>query len=201
MSYRHRIYQVPKTFIEDARNVSSIEEFKEVYAKYCHKDVSFAGCCEDDFFPLYYIGQELFDYGDRSEVGERMYDYGTPLFPNHEIDKKYEHYKPIILSEEGLAFSIEFIKNQVANIYADLLREESSDKWKKNISQLDRMKLHIKSVYEAWRPEFGDYTAYNLNKSTDELALSWLWEHQIWDLIRIYKTFDWNNYALIFYGW
>lgn len=201
MSYRHRIYRVPKSFVEEAQQLTSLEEFIPFYKKYCHKDVHTDVLDEGETLPLYYIGKELFDYGDRSEVGEKMYNYGSPLFSNETLTNMYDHYKPVVLSEEGLLFSIEFLKNQVADIYEDLLREESSNKWKKGISQFDRMKHHIESVYQTWRPEFGNYTVYNLNKGTDELVMSWLWEHQIWDLVRIYKTFDWDNYSMIFYGW
>ena len=205
MSYRHRIYKVPKAFVEEAYQCKNMDDFYEVYIKYCHKDVHIAqlkkelsdgGC-----YPLFYIGQELFDYGDRSEVVNEMYPHSTPLFSSEELTNRYDHYKPAVMSDEGVVASIEWMKNLIVGIYEDLLREESNVCWKKSIDQFTRMKQHIASVLDTWKPEFGDYTAYNLSKTTDEIVSSWLWEHQIWDLVRIYKTFDWNNYAMIFYGW
>lgn len=49
--------------------------------------------------------------------------------------------------------------------------------------------------------DFGDYTAINTNKEKESLVSSWLYEHTIFDLVRIYKTFDWENKCLLFMGW
>lgn len=206
MSYRLRIYQVPKAFVEESKNCSNMADFHNVYRKYCHQDVHIDELKtlveeENSLYPLYYVGKELFDYGDRSDVAKTVYGQSPPLFPSETLSEIYEHYKPVVMSEETLKASIEWMRQIIVDIYKDLLREVSDDIWKRNLSQADRMRHHIESVLQTWEPEFGDYTAYNLNKGTDEIVASWLWEHQIWDLVRIYKTFDWDNYSLIFYGW
>ena len=38
-------------------------------------------------------------------------------------------------------------------------------------------------------------------KEKECLVSSWLYEHTIFDLVRIYKTFDWENKCLLFMGW
>ena len=44
------------------------------------------------------------------------------------------------------------------------------------------------------------YYPYNLNDK-DKLVNSWLYEYEIFELVFILKTFDWENYSLLFYGW
>ena len=57
MSYRHRIYKLPKSFIEDCRACNTKEDFQNIYIKYCtderiNKDQLEA----ENYWPLYHLG-------------------------------------------------------------------------------------------------------------------------------------------------
>ena len=41
----------------------------------------------------------------------------------------------------------------------------------------------------------------DLDESHDQIDQSCLHAHEILELVRIYKTFDWNSNAMLFYGW
>jgi hypothetical protein len=43
--------------------------------------------------------------------------------------------------------------------------------------------------------------AINLDPEDECITNSWLYEHQIFELVRLYKTIDWDNKCLLFYGW
>lgn len=43
-------------------------------------------------------------------------------------------------------------------------------------------------------------TPYNLDEG-DEITTSWKYEYSIFELVRIYKTFDWKNNVMIYYGY
>ena len=40
----------------------------------------------------------------------------------------------------------------------------------------------------------------DLDESHEWLSKSWQYEHNIFDLVRLYKSIDWDKYTLIFLG-
>ena len=201
MSYRHRIYKFPKSFVEDCRACKTKEDFHEIYFKYCTDErINKKQLEEENYWPLYYIGEELFDFGDSYENSEEMYKHGDSLFYSLELREAYDDYCPIFLDKSGLLCAIEWNRNKVADIYEDLMREKSSDRWNTQ-NQLDRMKAHIHDKVEEWRNEFfPELKPYDLS-DRPTLVSSWLFEYQIFDLVRVYKSIDWENDCIIFYGW
>lgn len=201
MSYRHRIYKLPKSFVEDCRKCQSLDDFKSIYFNYCtdtriDKDM----LTEENYWPLYYLGDQLFDFGDGYPNADEMYKHGDALFSNTDLRKVYVDNNPIVLDESGLLCAIEWNRNKVADIYEDLMREESVDIWNKQ-NQLDRMKAHIHDKVYEWRNEFFPMLKpYDLS-DRDCIVSSWLYEYQIFELVRVYKSIDWQNDCIIFYGW
>lgn len=63
-------------------------------------------------------------------------------------------------------------------------------------TQLERLQEHIRGHLRWWK-----LGACNLSEHSERVASSWLYEHTIFDLVRIYKTFDWENKRLMFCGW
>jgi hypothetical protein len=47
---------------------------------------------------------------------------------------------------------------------------------------------------------FEDSLPYNLEKK-DNITTSWKYEYSIFELVYIYKKFDWENDLLIYYGY
>lgn len=42
---------------------------------------------------------------------------------------------------------------------------------------------------------------FNLDDGKDEVTSSWKYEYSIFELVRIYKSFDWENNVMIHYGY
>jgi hypothetical protein len=42
---------------------------------------------------------------------------------------------------------------------------------------------------------------YNMDVTREGLVSSWLYEYEIFELVLLYRTFDWDKNVLIFYGW
>ena len=200
MSYRHRIYKFPKSFAEDCRACSTKEDFQKVYFKYCTDErINKDQLESENYWPLYYLGEQLFDFGSYDNA-EEIYKHGDALFYSLELRKAYDDNSPIVLDKSGLLCAIEWNRNRVADIYEDLLREKSTDKWN-NQNQFDRMKVHIKNQYEEWRNEFfPELKPYDLSDRKC-IVSSWKYEYQIFELVRVYKEIDWENDCIIFYGW
>jgi hypothetical protein len=68
----------------------------------------------------------------------------------------------------------------------------------KDIPQEISMKLfhHVHGNSIEWL----QMTPYDL-ESGDEVTTSWKYEYAIFELVRIYKTFDWENDIMIYYGY
>ena len=55
---------------------------------------------------------------------------------------------------------------------------------------------HVKSM----RLEWTHLDGFDLNDGTDEITSSWKYEYAIFELVRIYKTFDWKRNVMVYYG-
>ena len=48
--------------------------------------------------------------------------------------------------------------------------------------------------------EWLDMLPYNLTKG-DEITTAWKYEYNVFELVRIYKSFDWKKNVMVFYGY
>lgn len=55
---------------------------------------------------------------------------------------------------------------------------------------------HIRSM----RTEWVSLIPYNLERG-NEITTSWKYEYGIFELVRIYKSFDWKKNVMVWYGW
>jgi hypothetical protein len=56
---------------------------------------------------------------------------------------------------------------------------------------------HIISINSEWNM----LAPFNLDDGKDEVTSSWKYEYSIFELVRIYKSFDWENNVMIHYGY
>ena len=119
---------------------------------------------------------------------------------------RYIFVSPVFAANTGGLFGVPpgriLYENLVNNTFEESLERYNypSDIDEKEL-HYQRLLKHCKDHLRWWKPEFGDYTAINTNKEKECLVSSWLYEHTIFDLVRIYKTFDWENKCLMFMGW
>lgn len=211
MGYRQYFYEVDKSIIEEVRQCKTEEELYNVFVKngiQCDKD-EYDGQISY-YCPLYELGKNLFEFGKYYENDSEIYKHGDSLFTSNELNKRYEEYRAIICDENAILCAIEWQKQHIINMYEHLINntfEKTIERYNYP-SEIDDKELHYQRLLRHctdhlrwWKPEFGDYTAINTNKESDKVACSWLYEHTIFDLVRIYKTFDWENKCLMFMGW
>lgn len=55
---------------------------------------------------------------------------------------------------------------------------------------------HVRSMRSEWTV----LTPYDLEEG-DEVTTSWKYEYAIFELIKIYKTFDWKRNIMVYYGY
>ena len=198
MGHRYHLYSVPKTFIEETSRCQSIEDFKPVYLKYCNvpEQFEFEKC-----YAIYEIGKDLLCLEDH-KFDDEMHLHGDTLFKSVELRQRFESEDIIVLEDrEGLLAAIEWCRKQIVDNLKDLQEEKSNSKYDDR-SQLDRMKSYVQSKLYSWESYWiPDYRPYRLDPKCEKLCSHDCYDFIIWDLVRIYKTFDWENNSIILMGW
>ena len=196
MGYRQYIYSVPTWLVDEIHKCKTEDEFIKTMQKFRNEIVEYEPLDEKYYVPLYNLGEKLFEFGKYYENSDEMYKHGDSLFSSEELREQYQDYGAIVLDPSGIECAIEWFKKKVENIYQDLLQEKSDNMWDDR-SQFDRLKSHANDYLYWWKGKGPG----NLNKETDCIVNSWLYEHEYFELVRIYKTFDWDNDSMIFLGW
>lgn len=209
MSYRHRIYSLDRKTTEELHKCSSYKEYLEAVKEYASKNNLKIVCDEPQegearpYYPLYKLGKEIYNFGSRYNNANEMYKHGNSLFSSDELNEYFSEEHPIILDKSGLLCAIEYYRNCVIKEMEEVLSEAPPKCWDKR-SHIDRLKTYVDDRLRDWTvyKEWGEsHNIYNLNPESDNIVSSWYFEYQIFELVRIYKTFDWENNCMLFYGW
>ncbi len=195
MGYRHYLYAVDKELVGKIRKCKTKEELITLMKTEAPDSVSDGSEDEDSYVRLYDIGKKLFEFGKYYPNADNMYEHGDSLFTSDELNKKYADYGAIIIDPDGLKCAIDWERQHVAEIYEDLLREKSVDPFDDRSQEL-RMRDHAESYLRWWK-----YDPANMDMSSENIVSSWLYEHEYFELVRIYKTFNWGKSQIMFMGW
>lgn len=211
MGYRQYFYEVDKTIIDGFRKCQTEEELYDFCIKNgikCDKN-EYNG--EISFYcPLYHLGKQLFEFDKYYENDSEIYRHGDSLFTSNELNERYEDYGAIICDENAILCAIEWQKQHIISMYEHLIDNTFEEPIARYAypSEIDDKELHYQRLLRHckdhltwWKMPYTDITAYDIDKEHDNLVQSWLYEHTIFDLVRIYKTFDWKNKCLLFCGW
>ena len=114
----------------------------------------------------------------------------SPLF--HEDKGSAPH----VVKEHTLKTIIDVIKEDIVNYYKNLLKGDDATRYA-------MMRTHVEDTIKEWEPEFRSdiMSPINFNQKDEKLTNSWRYEYSIWELVRIYKSFDFEKNVLLFVGW
>ena len=179
---------------------------------------------------VYDFGKELYEFGKYTDFEPPKGSLKT-FFKNKELNKYYtDEHDFNIVTPEFLAYIIDSYKKIVTDYYNDMMnpffgkkverydRDNPTDflnsvkveyNYPNNkynfdfslITQEEQNSLwkiidHVRSM----RTEWTAITPYDLSRG-DEVTTSWKYEYVIFELVRIYKTFDWKKNVMIYYGY
>lgn len=133
---------------------------------------------------LWLVGKEFLkliitEYKER--VQAYYFKMSEPFFGN----KRYETSEFLKSSQRLFGESIE-----------DDYKFDFSKITDKEQTQLYNIIYHIRNMHTEW----SKLTPFNLEEE-EKVTTSWKYEYAIFELIRIYKTFDWKNNFMIYYGY
>ena len=68
---------------------------------------------------------------------------------------------------------------------------------REDIKSIDKVREFIHEKLKWWEL-FG---AIDLDETHESISDSYQYEHQIFELVRLYKSIDWETKTVLFYGW
>ena len=178
---------------------------------------------------VYEYGESLYEFGKYTEFDPPKKSL-KPFFKNKELMARYDEYDFFVVTPEFLEYIIESYKKRISDYYNDMMMPffGKSEDWTERekpttflnsiktkfkypesdhtfdfslITQEEQNALfkiieHIRSM----RPEWTHLSPYNL-KEGNGVTTSWKYEYGIFELVRIYKSFDWKRNVMIYYGY
>lgn len=189
MGYRNYIAPLKKEEYNKIKNFTKkkLYEYKKIDMK-------------DDCVSVYDIPEKaIYELGKYVEFGDEK--FFKPVFKNKKLQKEMtEEYDFFIVGKDFLKHIIEHYAEKVKKIYTELLTEGVTNEQItfKEIPQEKALAWfnHIRGNSVEWL----QLTPYNLD-SGEEVTTSWKYEYSIFELVRIYKSFDWKNNLMIYYGY
>lgn len=189
MGYRNYIARIQKNEYEKIKNFT-----KEELYKYKNEDM------DDGCIGVYNIGDKdpLYEFGKHCDFNTKgMF---KPIFLNKALQAEFTDESDFfIVGKKFLKAVIENYTDKVKKFYSELINDVTNEQITfKEIPGEKANKLfeHVRSNSFEWL----QMTPYNLDEG-NEVTTSWKYEYAIFELVRIYKTFDWKNDKMIYYGY
>ena len=138
---------------------------------------------------LFNLGRSIFEVGKRYRHYQELYEISDFLLQN--LSTPYIQPRPLIISKNGLRQMIEWMREDVFKIFENL--NDTNEYYAHNSVFVSE---EIKRKKELWK----DSNFLCLESDVPILSFTNLWEYKIFDLVRIYKEFDWEQYDLVLVG-
>lgn len=205
MSYRYRFAKAPKNYVERVSNmnIQELMEFTKV-----HNEVAYECLDENDVWLTVWniVKQtEIFDFGDCPFV-KAILSASTPLFQQKETDEYFTENCLRLCTKDTFLVGIDALRELIKQNYEKLRDSDSKEylffenkvkAWSKVSEFLDISQFSNDKQDSINRLHF----PYNIAIDDEQIVSSWEYEYAIFELVRLYKSFDWDNNYLIFLGW
>ncbi len=183
MGYRNYIGKISKEIYEQNKDLTK----KELYLKY--EDEGKGDVFDDgDSLKYYFSGDELPTYKMLHNLGKYC-DFDIDK-ETHEFFTKWKcpDTEFLVCTENVLLKIIEDYRLTVLKWY------------EKQLKTPKEAEHNYRTMVREWGGDKWNMIPYDLDKETDNIVKSWRFEYAIFDLVRIYKSFDWENDVLIYSG-
>lgn len=176
MSYHQRLAKIPKT----AQNKVAGLTFEQLESKY-----------NEHFFITNLRGyKELMYLGDVKISGTDFFSFDINQYG-------YEFH---ILTQDDLKNIIEQYYKHVQNEFTKL-NELLNPLCKNENVDYGPIISHLYSKFQIWGDTGMNWRPYNLNENRENIVDSNRYEYDVFELVRILKTFDFKKNYLILSGW
>ena len=76
-----------------------------------------------------------------------------------------------------------------------------SEEFTKEQYQLEVLKQEAQNKIDSWSGKYFGISPIDLDENKEQIAGDWSYEYAIFELVRLYKIFDWENDELVLMGW
>lgn len=197
MGYRHYFYEIPKTEIEEIKKCKTNDDFCDWAESKGYEVERYEG--EKPYCAVRHIGKEIYEFGKYVDWAFDMQNNNEPIFGTEELKEQYNDYAPVVCTQEDFLFAINTYKQKIIDFYKSRLEIDEIDKHH-GITVEEKCKRHVESQLYEWENPFG-ICPIDTDLSKSIINRSWLYEYGIFELVRVYKTFDWENNSLVLLGW
>jgi hypothetical protein len=211
MGYRNYLGSLPK------REYNKIKKFslKELY-EYKNEEWS-----DDPYNKPGHVGVYDIAYNEHYELGKYIDSFDKkffkPVFKNKETQKHYvEEHDFFVVQKEFVEELINDYSEKVKNRYkellnpffsekgdviSDFLKKENSPITEEERKQIYLLISHVKDMAMEWGVTSFLKNILPYDLEGENLISSWKYEYEIFELVRLYKTFDWKRNVMIYYGY
>lgn len=202
MGYRHYFYLVDKSKCEAIRNMTMSELCNYAKSEGVEGGDGWFSFNDNKFLDK----KEIFEFGKLywDDTADRIYSKGEPLFTDKEVQEDVSDYDPYVVGKPGVLEAIEIYKRKIIESYKDLLVDGGVQLLpggfsigREDIKSIDKVREFIHEKLKWWEL-FG---AIDLDETHESISDSYQYEHQIFELVRLYKSIDWETKTVLFYGW
>lgn len=200
MGYRHYLYAVPKKQVEEIRLCKTNDDLTDFVKRHDYPYDE-----DDGWVSLYKIGKELYELGKHSEIGFKLESERPSVFTSEELKKIYSDYGFALLTKDDFKTIIEVYRQKIVNWFQSLLNPKDNNKFSENFTkeqyQFEILKQEVQNKIDIWSGKYCGVTPIDLDTESEQINNSWLYEYAIFELVRLYKVFDWENDELVLIGW
>lgn len=200
MGYRHYLYAVPKeqvAEIQACKTAGDLTEFAKRHDYPYDKD--------DGWLSLYKVGKELYELGKYSEIGFKLESERPCVFTSDELNEKYSDYGFALLTKDDFKAVIEFYRQKIIDWFKSLLEIKDSNRFSEEFTkeqyQFELLKREVQNKIDIWSGKYWGITPIDLDTENEQISNSWTYEYAIFELVRVYKSFNWENDDLVLVGW
>ena len=150
----------------------------------------------DVYVPIYKLSREVFELGKYCEL-DYLKPYRKDIFSNKEFNKDcntdHDFY---IIGKEGYEAVIEWFRNRIQSCYESILKQDPNDI---NEGRVDTVEDFLKKRIRDWKGKY--IKPYDINLDREHIVSSWEYEYEIFELVRVYKSIDWDKEVIVITGW
>lgn len=194
MGTRHYFYILDNEMVRQLNRMT-----KETFFQWAKEK----GIGDSSYVPLYEVGETYYEFGKYYENAHTIQQMGAPLFSDPELKVEYEEYEPVVVGKEAMLDAILHTQKQIVSMYDRLLGDTPEPEYDYEYGKTneERYRDHLVSMQHEWKNRFTKTTAIHLNEDSPVITTSWKYEYAIFEMVRLYKTTDWDHHQLLFMGW